>query len=41
MAPLAESPKNTSAPFTASASVRALVFAAWPDFHWFMPFSRP
>ena len=41
IAPLAERPKNTSAPSIASASVRALVSAAWPDFHWFMPFSRP
>ena len=40
-ASLTESPKNTSAPFIASSSVRALVWTAWADFHWFMPFSRP
>ena len=32
-APLTERPKNTSAPSTASASVRALVPTAWADFH--------
>ena len=37
-APLTDRPKNTSAPFIASASVRALVATAWADFHWFMPF---
>ena len=41
IAPLAESPKKTSAPSSASASVRAFVTVAWADFHWFMPFSRP
>ena len=40
-APLAESPNRTSAPLTASASVRAVVSTAWPDFHWFMPSLRP
>ena len=37
-APLADRPKNTSAPSIASASVRALVVTACADFHWFMPF---
>jgi len=41
IAPLTESPKNTSAPSTASASVRAVVLAACADFHWFMPSLRP
>ena len=40
-APFMESPKKTSAPFMTSASVRASVVAAWADFHWFMPSSRP
>ena len=40
-APLAERPKTMSAPSIASASVRASVLAAWADFHWFMPSSRP
>ena len=40
-APLAESPRNTSQPTMASARVRALVFTAWADFHWFMPSVRP
>ncbi len=40
-APLADRPKNTSAPSMASASVRALVSTAWADFHWFMPSVRP
>ncbi len=40
-APLTERPKKMSAPFMASASVRASVFAACADFHWFMPSSRP
>ena len=34
-------PKKTSAPFIASARLRCLVATAWPDFHWFMPASRP
>ena len=41
IAPFTESPKNTSAPANASASVRALVLTAKPDFHWFMPSVRP
>ena len=40
-APLTESPKKTSAPASACASVRAEVFAACADFHWFMPSVRP
>ena len=40
-APFADRPKNTSAPAMASARVRASVATAWPDFHWFMPASRP
>ena len=40
-APFAERPKKTSAPFSASARLRALVRAAWADFHWFMPSVRP
>jgi len=40
-APFADSPKNTSAAAMASASVRASVFTAKPDFHWFMPSVRP
>ncbi len=40
-APLTERPKNASAPASASASVRAEVFAACADFHWFMPSVRP
>jgi hypothetical protein len=41
IAPLTESPKNTSAPASACARVRAEVFAACADFHWFMPSVRP
>ena len=40
IAPLTERPK-TSAPASASARVRAEVFAACADFHWFMPSVRP
>ena len=40
-APLADRPNTMSAPSSASASVRASVFAACADFHWFMPSSRP
>ena len=40
-APLTERPRNTSAPSIASASVRAVVSTACPDFHWFMPSVRP
>jgi hypothetical protein len=40
-APLTDSPKTTSAPSMASASVRASVSTAWADFHWFMPSVRP
>ncbi len=40
-APLTDRPKNTSAPTSASASVRALVLTANADFHWFMPSVRP
>ena len=40
-APLTDRPKNTSAPFIASSSVRALVRTAWALFHWFMPSVRP
>ncbi len=40
-APLTDSPKNTSAPSSASVSVRAFVAAACADFHWFMPSVRP
>ena len=29
---------NTSAPFIASSSVRALVSIAWTDLNWSMPF---
>ena len=32
---------GASAPRIASSSVRASVSAAWADFHWFMPRSRP
>ena len=39
-APAAESPKNTSAPTSASVSVRRSVFAACADCHWLTP-SRP
>ena len=39
--PLAERPMNTSAPFMASARVRASVSTAWADFHWFMLSGRP
>ena len=41
IAPLTESPKKTSAPASACASVRADVFAACADFHWFIPSLRP
>ena len=40
-APFTDRPKNTSAPSMASASVRASVLTAKPDFHWFMPSVRP
>ena len=40
-APLTDRPKKTSAPFIASARVRASVSTAWADFHWFMPSVRP
>ncbi len=40
-APLTDRPKKTSAPSMASASVRAEVFTAKADFHWFMPSVRP
>ena len=40
-APLTESPIKTSAPSAASSSVRLSVTAAWADFHWFIPASRP
>ena len=40
-APLTERPMNTSVPTIASVNVRALVLAAWADFHWFMPSVRP
>ena len=40
-APLADRPKNTSAPSIASARVRAEVSTACADFHWFMPSVRP
>ena len=40
-APFTDRPKNTSVPSIASVSVRALVAAAWADFHWFMPSVRP
>ena len=40
-APLADRPMTTSAPTMASASVRASVGTACPDFHWFMPLTRP
>ena len=40
-APFTERPKNTSAPTSASASVRASVSTACADFHWFMPSVRP
>ena len=40
-APFTESPKKTSAPFMASARVRASVSTACADFHWFMPAVRP
>jgi hypothetical protein len=32
-APFTDRPKKTSAPFTASARVRASVSTAWADFH--------
>ncbi len=41
IAPFTDSPKNTSAPASASARVRASVSTAKPDFHWFMPSRRP
>ena len=40
-APRTDRPKNTSAPATASARVRASVAMAWPLFHWFIPAVRP
>ncbi len=40
-APFTERPKKTSVPSMAWLSVRALVAAAWADFHWFMPSVRP
>ena len=40
-APFTETPRKTSAPTMASASVRASVSTAWADFHWFMPLTRP
>ncbi len=40
-APFTERPNRASAPSSASASVRALVLAAYADFHWFMPSLRP
>ena len=40
-APFTERPKKASAPFSASASVRASVSTAWADFHWFMASVRP
>ena len=39
--PAADRPKKASAPFSASASDRALVSTANADFHWFMPSLRP
>ncbi len=40
-APFTDRPKKTSAPFMASARVRASVSTAWADFHWFMDSVRP
>ena len=40
-APFTDRPNTTSAPSSASVSVRALVAVAWADFHWFMPSVRP
>ena len=40
-APLTDKPNAMSAPFIASASVRALVSTACADFHWFIPSVRP
>ncbi len=40
-APLTERPTKTSAPSIASSRVRRSVRAAWADFHWFIPSSRP
>ena len=40
-APFTDRPNTTSAPSSASVSVRALVLAACADFHWFMPSVRP
>ena len=40
-APFTDRPSKASAPSSASASVRALVLAAYADFHWFMPSLRP
>ncbi len=40
-APFTDRPNSASAPSSASASVRALVLAAYADFHWFMPSLRP
>ena len=39
--PFAEQPRRTSAPFIASASVRAFVSTANSAFHSFMPSVRP
>ena len=39
--PFTEQPRNTSAPFIASARVRALVSRANSAFHSFMPSVRP
>ena len=40
-APLADNPKNTSAPFIASSKVLFLVSTAWADFHWSIPSVLP
>ncbi len=40
-APFTDTPKKTSAPSMASASVRASVWTACADFHWFIPSVRP
>ncbi len=40
-APFTDRPKKASAPFSASARVRASVSTAWADFHWFMDSVRP
>ena len=41
MSPLAEQPRKTSAPLSASSSVRALVSAANSALYSFMPSVRP